>query len=107
VPASHTPRNRLTDRPHPPAPSVDRGPHSAKKPRVMAGAALALGLMAYGIIAKRRMPRGTTAQDGSLRLPGAIAKRDWWMISRRVIGNMMQKHISFVAAGAAYGVSKA
>ena len=82
--------------------STDYGPHSAKKPEVMVGAALALALTAYGILAKRRVRRRPIAQEKSLRRPSEIPKRDWLTIARRAARNISQKHLAFVAAGAAF-----
>lgn len=82
--------------------SADHGPHSAKDPKAIAGAALALALTAYGIFAKRRVRRQPMAQEKPLKRPSEIPKRDWWNILRRVKENISQKHLSFVAAGAAF-----
>lgn len=82
--------------------STDDGPHSANKPTVMAGAALALALTGYGILEKRRIGRRPTVEENAPTLPSEIPKRDWWNLSRSVAGNISQKHLSFIAAGAAF-----
>jgi membrane protein len=68
------------------------------KPRVMTGAAVALGLMAYGIAAKRR----GGAQEPPPESSSATLRRNWRKISTRVARGLLQGHISFVAAGAAF-----
>lgn len=74
----------------------------AAKPKVMAGAALALALTTYGILAKRRVGAQTVAREQSPAGSSATRKRDWRKISWRVAHDISQKHLTFVAAGAAF-----
>jgi len=72
------------------------------EPRAKTGAALALALMAYGILAKRLARRAPLAQGKPASRPGPDAKPSWLKIAQGVRQDIAQKHLSFVAAGAAF-----
>jgi membrane protein len=73
---------------------------TATKPKPTVGAALALALMAYGILAKRR------AVDQNIAQPPSAARsrtrRNWRELLLRVARDMSQKNLTFIAAGAAF-----
>lgn len=81
---------------------IDLDPHSPDRPRVMLGAALALALTAYGVVAKRRVPARPAVQEDSSARSDAAPKTEWRTIPGRVAREIAQKHVTFVAAGAAF-----
>lgn len=71
-------------------------------PRAKTGAALALALTAYGIVAKRRERRELPARSKPLNEPSPVARPNWLKIAKGIRQDISQKHLSFVAAGAAF-----
>jgi membrane protein len=71
------------------------------KPKVVLGAALALALTAYGIVAKHqaRPPQGIARQRAAT---GRGRKRNWPKLLLRVARDVSQKNLTFVSAGAAF-----
>src|SRR6185437_10172966 len=72
----------------------------SKKPTAMVGAALALGLTAYGIVAKRRASAPGIARK---RSPArSSTKGSWRRFVLRLWRDTSQKNLTFIAAGAAF-----
>lgn len=81
---------------------IDHDLDSPARPRVMLGAALALALTAYGVVAKRRVPARAAVQARSPARSHATPTAEWRKIPGRVARAIAQKHLTFVAAGAAF-----
>lgn len=80
----------------------DDGPRSPSEPSVMVGAALALALSVYGIVAKRRAAARSAARGRSPECSSVRPRPDWRKIPGRVVRAILKNNLNFISAGVAF-----